>query len=261
MAETPLVEIEAIETEIEETEIEIEETETVKAVVVAAVVVAEAALELASSATKKATSQETALMEAAAVMESVVAVAMATALSAINPDTWLENVLTQTPDHLADPWSATSATKKVTSLETVQMEVVMTEVEAAVAEVAIELASSVTKKAILQGIVLPVTEEVILTSALAERLMTVAIQEEPTMLQKTATLEAPGVAETMQELEPVMVPVMVPVVPGEAEQQQLREEIGTLDQERPVAGVTSESRRTPLRKLKLSQKANTSQQL
>jgi hypothetical protein len=46
---------------------------------------------------------------------------------------------------------------------------------------------------------------------------------------------------------------MVPVEPGEAEQEQLREEIGTLDRERPVAGVTSESRKTSLRKLKLSQ--------
>ena len=101
------------------------------------------------------------------------------------------------------------------------------------------------------------TEGEIPTNVLAERLTTVATQEgttTPAEMEEIKIQEALGVAATIREEVPV-------VVPGETEEQQLKEETGTLDQERRVAGVTSESRRTNLRKLKLNCNPNTIQQL
>ena len=273
------------ETLLAETETE---TETVKAVVV----VAEVDLELVSSAMKKVTWLEIALTLAE--MSDVEAeVAVATAISVISPVTWLVNVLTQIRDHLDDRWNVTSAIKKATLRETVPMQATMTEVvveeavavtelalnamkkatcpeivqmEAAMIEVVVEaveavvvteLALNAMKKATCLVIVRMATEGEIPTNVLAERLTTVATQEgttTPAEMEEIKIQEALGVAATIREEVPV-------VVPGETEEQQLKEETGTLDQERRVAGVTSESRRTNLRKLKLNCNPNTIQQL
>ena len=278
------------ETLLAETETETE-TETVKAVVV----VAEVDLELVSSAMKKVTWLEIALTLAE--MSDVEAeVAVATAISVISPVTWLVNVLTQIRDHLDDRWNVTSAIKKATLRETVPMQATMTEVvveegmrvaagdvlalnamkkatcpeivqmEAAMIEVVVEaveavvvteLALNAMKKATCLVIVRMATEGEIPTNVLAERLTTVATQEgttTPAEMEEIKIQEALGVAATIREEVPV-------VVPGETEEQQLKEETGTLDQERRVAGVTSESRRTNLRKLKLNCNPNTIQQL
>ena len=258
----------------------------------AVVVVAEVDLELVSSAMKKVTWLEIALTLAE--MSDVEAeVAVATAISVISPVTWLVNVLTQIRDHLDDRWNVTSAIKKATLRETVPMQATMTEVvveeavavtelalnamkkatcpeivqmEAAMIEVVVEaveavvvteLALNAMKKATCLVIVRMATEGEIPTNVLAERLTTVATQEgttTPAEMEEIKIQEALGVAATIREEVPV-------VVPGETEEQQLKEETGTLDQERRVAGVTSESRRTNLRKLKLNCNPNTIQQL
>ena len=258
----------------------------------AVVVAAEVDLELVSSATKKVIWLESALM-LEEMNDVEVEVVAATASSVISLGTWLANVLTQMRDHLADLWSAISATKRAILQETVQMQATMTEVvvevvaaatelalsamkratyleivqmEAAMTEVVVEvvaaaateLALSAMKKATCLEIVqMEAIEVEIPTSVLVERLTMVATLEETTTAAETQEIEvqeALGVAATIQEEGLV-------VVPGEKEEQQLREETGTLEPEQPVAGVTSESITTILRKLKLSQNAKNIQQL
>ena len=222
----------------------------------AVVVAAEVDLELVSSATKKVIWLESALM-LEEMNDVEVEVVAATASSVISLGTWLANVLTQMRDHLADLWSAISATKRAILQETVQMQATMTEVVVEVVAAATELALSAMKKATCLEIVqMEAIEVEIPTSVLAERLTMVATLEETTTAAETQEIEvqeALGEAATIQEEGLV-------VVPGEREQQ-LREETGTLEPEQPVAGVTSESVTTILRKLKLSQNAKNIQQL
>jgi len=223
----------------------------------AVVVAAEVDLELVSSATKKVIWLESALM-LEEMNDVEVEVVAATASSVISLGTWLANVLTQMRDHLADLWSAISATKRAILQETVQMQATMTEVVVEVVAAATELALSAMKKATCLEIVqMEAIEVEIPTSVLVERLTMVATLEETTTAAETQEIEvqeALGEAATIQEEGLV-------VVPGEKEEQQLREETGTLEPEQPVAGVTSESITTILRKLKLSQNAKNIQQL
>ena len=153
---------------------------------------------------------------------------------------------------------ALSAMKRATYLEIVQMQATMTEVVVEVVAAATELVLSAMKKATCLEIVqMEAIEVEIPTSVLVERLTMVATLEETTTAAETQEIEvqeALGVAATIQEEGLV-------VVPGEKEEQQLREETGTLEPEQPVAGVTSESITTILRKLKLSQNAKNIQQL
>jgi len=149
------------------------------------------AQERASNATRKVTWRENALISK--LMVSAEEEVMEIASSVINLDTWLVSAPTPTQGHLAGQWSATSASRKVTWRETVQMRKLMVVVaEAEAVEAAQELASSAKKKVTWLEIALMATRG-----------------ETPT--KDLATMTTVGTQEPMREL-----PLLLPTTTGVA---------------------------------------------